>query len=75
MARTKDILAQRDAEAIASAVSFTVNWFLGSGRWDRSTFDTLGDARTAKAARGRDEYGRVGGIYAATRDGQTIFVE
>jgi hypothetical protein len=72
---TRDILAQRDAEAVASAVSFRVNWFLGYGRWEHANFDTLAEARAAKAERGSDEYGRVGGIYAVTASRQTIFVE
>jgi len=74
--KTRDRLRERDAAAIAAASSFTVNWFLGSGRWDRAEgLATLAAARAVRDERGRDRYGRIGGIYAVTPNGMTIFVE
>lgn len=80
-------MAAADAAAIAASTRFKVNWFVGRGPndgpvvdrnkiWDRSPeLATLDEARTARDARGKDEYGRRGMIYAITKTNATLFVE
>ncbi len=76
MSRLTDQLRAKDAEAIASAPEFVVNWFLGRGQWERTTpLPTLAEAREARDARGADQFSRRGMIYAISASRQTIFVE
>lgn len=84
--RPKDLAKAADDALIAASRRFTVNWFVGraaddGGRvsraslWDREEFTSLEDARAAVGARGCDEHGRKGIVYAITLTGQTIHVE
>lgn len=87
--RSKEIAQRADDEVIASSQLFVVNWFLGrdpstyrTGKvirkelWRRAEFSNLADARAAKNAAGRDEFGRMGLIYAVSLTGGiTVFVD
>jgi len=73
--KNKQRQLEQEKALISTASSFVVNWFLGSGRWEKSTFDTLEAARAERDRRGADEYGRRGGVYCVAANGQSIFVE
>lgn len=76
MSRLTDQLRAKDAEAIASASEFVVNWFLGRGQWELTgPLASLAEARAVRDASGVDQFSRRGMIYAITLSRQTIFVE
>jgi hypothetical protein len=67
--------AKADAAAIGRATEFQVVRFIGRGRYEEiGVFPTLDATRAARAAAGRDEYGRTGMICAGRRGGGGMFM-
>jgi hypothetical protein len=65
-----------EAAAIARAAAFRVIRFAGRGRYDElGRYPSLATARSAKAAAGRDEFGRPAMIYALAPGRAALFVE
>ena len=67
---------EADRKAISCAVGFVVTRYLGLAKYDHlGQFITLADARAAKRAAGRDEYGRPAMVYALVSGRDSVHVE